>query len=141
MSGYRRAMLRRGGHGRSGAGPLYCGTWRNDVNLNAAVFLAEAIDPETSAFNDAFRKAMASTTPFHEQEPAALRESLEGGGPLGPETRDPDATDRFVAGPAGNVPIRVLLPDGQPRGVYLHIHGGGFMVGTPSQSYWPKMDK
>ena len=52
-----------------------------EVSLDAAVFRADAIDAETAAFNDAFRKAMANALPFHEQEPSALRATLDQGGP------------------------------------------------------------
>ena len=33
-----------------------------------------------------------------------------------------------MPGPAGDVSVRVYIPE-TVRGVYLHIHGGGFMLG------------
>jgi acetyl esterase len=38
--------------------------------------------------------------------------------------------DREIAGPAGALRLRTFVPD-QVDGVLLHIHGGGFVVGSP----------
>ncbi|MEO8540048.1 MAG: alpha/beta hydrolase [bacterium] len=38
--------------------------------------------------------------------------------------------DRTVAGPAGPVPVRVFVPHGKVHGVYLHVHGGGWVLGS-----------
>ena len=32
--------------------------------------------------------------------------------------------------PAGSSPVRVLTPPGQPRGVIVYYHGGGWVLGT-----------
>ncbi|MGH6952162.1 MAG: alpha/beta hydrolase [Vitreimonas sp.] len=37
-----------------------------------------------------------------------------------------------IDGPAGKLPLRVIAPE-QPRGVYLHIHGGGHVLGAADQ--------
>ena len=37
--------------------------------------------------------------------------------------------DRSIAGTAGEIPVRVFLPE-RPRGAYLHIHGGGWVLGS-----------
>jgi acetyl esterase len=39
----------------------------------------------------------------------------------------PEATERSIAG----VRCRVFHPDGRPRAIYLHYHGGGMMSGSP----------
>lgn len=44
--------------------------------------------------------------------------------------------NRTVPGPAGDVPVRVFLPPDR-RGTYLHIHGGGFVLGShEAQDWW-----
>ena len=49
--------------------------------------------------------------------------------PLEPE--DPNAETFEIEGPAGPVGMRVIHPDNQsPRGVFLHIHGGGWVLGA-----------
>ncbi len=37
-----------------------------------------------------------------------------------------------IDGPAGKIPLRVVAPE-QSRGVYLHIHGGGHVLGAADQ--------
>lgn len=43
------------------------------------------------------------------------------------EVESPDGIDTERAG----VPCRVFEPDGPPRGTYVHVHGGGFFLGSP----------
>lgn len=37
--------------------------------------------------------------------------------------------DWTIPGPGGGIPVRVFVPE-EPRGVYLHIHGGGWVLGS-----------
>ena len=48
----------------------------------------------------------------------------------------PEATERRIAG----VPCRVFVPDGPPRAVYLHFHGGGMVSGSPDVMDIPNRD-
>ncbi len=43
------------------------------------------------------------------------------------------AVDREISGPAGPVRLRTFVPD-QVDGVFLHIHGGGFVTGSPEMT-------
>ena len=43
------------------------------------------------------------------------------------------AADREIPGPAGPVRLRTFVPD-QVDGVLLHIHGGGFVTGSPEMT-------
>ncbi|TVR09496.1 MAG: alpha/beta hydrolase [Salinarimonadaceae bacterium] len=52
----------------------------------------------------------------------------EGGGPFRTQALSPRAQEFEIAGPAGPLPLRVISPDA-PRGVYLHVHGGGWTWG------------
>lgn len=36
-----------------------------------------------------------------------------------------------IPGPAGEIPVRLFRPEGKARGLYLHIHGGGWILGSP----------
>lgn len=38
--------------------------------------------------------------------------------------------DRTIPGPAGDIPVRVYIPKEPPRGAYLYIHGGGWVLGS-----------
>ncbi|MBI2767741.1 MAG: alpha/beta hydrolase [Chloroflexi bacterium] len=37
--------------------------------------------------------------------------------------------DIAIPGPGGDIPVRVFVPD-RPTGAYLHIHGGGWVLGS-----------
>jgi acetyl esterase/lipase len=44
--------------------------------------------------------------------------------------KSPVARTMTIEGPAGPIEMRVLMPAGEVRGVYLHLHGGGWMFGS-----------
>ena len=44
----------------------------------------------------------------------------------------PQGRDRAIPGRAGDLAVRVLVPD-QVEGVFLHIHGGGWVLGGANQ--------
>lgn len=41
----------------------------------------------------------------------------------------PQARTIAIDGPDGSIPVRVIAPDGESAGVFLHIHGGGWTLG------------
>jgi acetyl esterase len=43
------------------------------------------------------------------------------------------AVDREISGPAGPIRLRTFVPD-QVDAVFLHIHGGGFVTGSPEMT-------
>jgi acetyl esterase len=55
---------------------------------------------------------------------AAQAEATQG---QGPPVRLQE--DRLIPGPDGEIPVRIFLPE-QPRGAYLHIHSGGWVLGS-----------
>jgi acetyl esterase len=42
----------------------------------------------------------------------------------------PRATEITIPGPAGPVGLRILAPEDGSRGVFMHIHGGGWVLGA-----------
>lgn len=97
--------------------------------LDPRLFDPAAIDPETAAFNARLAETLATVPPPHTVDPRVTRQAREEGrGIFGPLVRSALATERTVPGPAGEVPVRVLLPE-TVRGIYLFIHGGGFAFG------------
>ena len=102
------------------------------MNLDPKLFSPEAIDPETRQANEALEKLLAQAPAIHTQTPQAIRAARESGqGTFGPIVRLPHAEERSIRGPAGPIPLRVLRPrSGAVRGIYLHIHGGGHVLGS-----------
>ncbi|MFG1317374.1 alpha/beta hydrolase [Xanthobacter autotrophicus] len=103
--------------------------------LDAAVFSPSSVAPDTRMVNDAIVKIM-KTIPDRWAVPLpeirAARLSGKGVFPLAPESAR--ARQETIAGPRGDIPVRIYLPDGAPKGVYLHIHGGGWTVGSAREN-------
>ncbi|KPK23320.1 MAG: hypothetical protein AMK69_18255 [Nitrospira bacterium SG8_3] len=103
-------------------------------DLKRTVFDPEAMDEETAAFNKKLEALLAKLPPRHKMTPQEVRKERESGKSwMGPIIRLDDGQDRIVKGPDGHVPIRVFMPDDEVKGVYLHIHGGGFVLGRADQ--------
>lgn len=95
-------------------------------NLSKELFTS--IAPETEQLNAVIVEAFGQSTPW-QMEPSALRKSLEEE-PLFPQPPKSDnATERTIPGPAGDITLRQFIPS-SPKGVYYHIHGGGWMLGS-----------
>ena len=100
--------------------------------IDPAVFRPESISAETAKFNEWLEAALAEGPALHEVPPALTRQArLEGkgllpsGGPLDGSYWRPAPTE------AGEV--RISLPKGDPSGIFIHIHGGGWTIGSPTQ--------
>jgi acetyl esterase/lipase len=57
-----------------------------------------------------------------------LRAAMEPGGLFGMKSLEFPET-RTIEGPAGPIPIRIMVPE-RVDGVYLHFHGGGMTIGS-----------
>ena len=96
-------------------------------------FSPEAIDDETRKIVEQVEKILSETPSIHTLEPEQIRQARrEGRGWQGPIVRVDNGTDRTIQGPAGPLGLRVFVPD-EVRGVYLHIHGGGWTLGAADQ--------
>lgn len=51
-----------------------------------------------------------------------------------PLVRSDAAECSTIPGPAGRLPVRIFRPKGTARGLYLHLHGGGWILGSPEMS-------
>jgi acetyl esterase/lipase len=101
--------------------------------IDPKVFDPASIDPETAAFNQKIGKELSAMPPLYQFEPQVIRDARAAGYSIfGPIKHLEEAHDRMVPGPAGDIPIRVFIPD-KAAGVYMHIHGGGFMLGSADQ--------
>lgn len=102
-------------------------------SLDPELFLKEAIAPEVIAFNQAVEETLAKF-PRIDQVPIeeTRRARAEGRmitGEVVPIYRSALAENLQVNTGQQNIDIRVFKPE-QIKGVYLHIHGGGWVFGS-----------
>lgn len=99
------------------------------MSLDHKLFDPSFVDPETASLNDAIERLLAQQPPICELSPPAIRDARETGqGPFGPLFKVDWATERRIPGPAGEITLRQFIPE-TVKGVFLHIHGGGFVIG------------
>jgi len=97
--------------------------------LDPGVFQLSEPDAEMEKFNADIEKTLSQIPPMHTLGPQIIRDARERGeGIWGPFKILDEVAERKLEGPSGDVCVRVLIPD-EVKGVYLHIHGGGFMLG------------
>jgi acetyl esterase/lipase len=90
----------------------------------ADAFLPGAVSAETAAFNEHVKRMMAGAPGVWDVGLQAAR-----AGPFMPRLpRSPRAIDRAIS---ENVSLHIVPADA-PRGIYLHIHGGGMVLGSAS---------
>jgi len=104
---------------------------------DAAVFAEESIPAEARALNASIVERMSAVPDRRATPPAVARTRRAAGQSIFPLCEpDPDAEIFLAAGPGGHdIPLRILRPRTRPaRGTYLHIHGGGWVMGSPSEN-------
>lgn len=86
---------------------------------------------ETRAFNDRLEALLATIPAAHTVPPAVVRAGRRlGKGTFPAPVFLPEMRDLDIAARNGPLRLRVADPPGPPRGVYLHLHGGGWMLGA-----------
>jgi acetyl esterase len=98
--------------------------------VDPAWFRPDAVSRETRALNEAMIKILTGTPDWWVAGAAATRAARKRGeGPFPPPVMSNRARTRMISGKDGNeIPLRIIAP-ANPRGVYLHIHGGGWVLG------------
>ena len=87
---------------------------------------------EVRAFNAALKETTRHLPKIYQLGPAVARQAREEGKSVfGPLVYSDRAYQKLVEGPSGPLHFRVIPPVARPRGVFLHIHGGGWVVGGP----------
>jgi dipeptidyl aminopeptidase/acylaminoacyl peptidase len=110
----------------------------SDITLNVSNFSLDSVTDDTKETN-AFLEGITTKGPrWHEIGAEKYRQMRETGEtPLPLPVYLSEAKDSAVSSrDAGrSIPIRVYTPDnGQPsKGIFLHIHGGGFVLATHRQ--------
>ena len=94
------------------------------------LFADTAIPAETRQFNTALIAAMTPLPNWWEVGAQVVRDLRKAGsGAFPPPVYPSRAREIPIDGPAGRVPLRLIAPE-RSRGVYLHIHGGGWVLGA-----------
>jgi len=97
--------------------------------LGPNIFDPSRIDEETIQLNAGVEKVLNSIPPVYTMQPQAIRDTQESGQAMSGELVLLDeAEERIIPGPAGDLPVRLFVPE-EINGVHLHIHGGGWMIG------------
>ncbi|HEV2186868.1 MAG TPA: alpha/beta hydrolase [Stellaceae bacterium] len=98
--------------------------------FDSALFAETAIDPETARLNTQMIELLTGQPEWWIAGPAAFRAARRRGeGPFPAPVMSDRARTLTITGKDGNeIPLRVIAP-AQPRGIYLHLHGGGWVLG------------
>ncbi|MEO8840363.1 MAG: alpha/beta hydrolase [Kofleriaceae bacterium] len=96
--------------------------------------VSEEVAAEAIAFNATLEAELAKT-PSIDTFPAALVRAARkaGKGIFGAPVYVPEAKEISIQGRAGELRLRVIRPPGEAKGVYLHLHGGGWTLGAADQ--------
>jgi len=98
--------------------------------FDPALFRADAIAPETVKLNEQMVQVLTGQPEWWIIGPEAFRSARRRGeGPFPAPVMSARARTITISGKDGNqIPLRVIAP-ANPRGIYLHIHGGGWVLG------------
>ncbi|HVH04803.1 MAG TPA: alpha/beta hydrolase [Myxococcota bacterium] len=101
--------------------------------LDPGLFDPARVDAATRGFNELAEKMLAEMPTIIDVGAAATRAArLADRSPLGAIVRLAHGESRRIPGPAGEIALRIFRP-AKPRGVYVHIHGGGWALGAEDQ--------
>lgn len=103
------------------------------TQLDPALFSDAAIPPETRSVNEAIVAAMTGMAEWWDVGAKKVRDARERGeGAFPPAAKSDRAKWIEIDGPAGKIKLRAVAP-AKSRGVYLHMHGGGHVLGAADQ--------
>ena len=93
------------------------------------VDLDEAAIAESRMFTEELVRLLGEAPPVYSVSPEVSREARrEGRGLLPPPVFLPQARELTIPTRSGEMRMRVLAPEQDAAGVYLHLHGGGWVL-------------
>ncbi|KAH7087861.1 Alpha/Beta hydrolase protein [Paraphoma chrysanthemicola] len=104
---------------------------KSDLTITASNFDRKNIDPQTAEFNQKLIKIWASGPRWYEVGAAEYRKlRWEGKTPLPKPVVLPDGINgELPSRDEGRmIPYRMFRPEGESRGIHMHIHGGGWVL-------------
>jgi acetyl esterase/lipase len=73
--------------------------------------------------------------PINQLDPVDIRRQQESGeGRYVAPVLSDHAIERQIPNEGANIPVRAFIPEGQIDGIYMHIHGGGWVIGGAHHS-------
>lgn len=91
------------------------------------------VNAETAEFNDRLEALLHEYPLLTDLSPASARRlRAEGKSAFGPIVHSDQAVETSIPGPIGPMKARVFPVD-DPAAIYLHIHGGGWVLGAVDQ--------
>ena len=94
------------------------------------IFYTVEMQREVRDFVANLEKELADYPPLYERDIVQVRkEQEEGTGRYVKPVLSDKAIEREIQGSEGTVTVRAFIPEDQINGVYLHIHGGGWVLG------------
>jgi acetyl esterase/lipase len=85
---------------------------------------------ETRGFNAELERRLATIPAVNTVPPAESRLARrEGRGIFPAPVYVPEARTIEIEGPRGPVTLRIIAPEGEAKGTFLHVHGGGWTLG------------
>jgi acetyl esterase/lipase len=85
---------------------------------------------ETRAFNEALDALLQTQPPIYTLPPEVTRQARRDGKGVFPPLVFVDAARTItIPGRSGEITLRIIEPE-NPRGAYLHVHGGGWTIGS-----------
>lgn len=103
------------------------------MKLDPALFAETSIPPETRSLNEGIVAAMSGMAEWWDVGAQKVRDARARGEGAFPAAAKSDRARWIeIDGPAGKIKLRVVAPE-TSRGIYLHIHGGGHVLGAADQ--------
>lgn len=99
--------------------------------FDPALFRPEAVAADTAQLNAGLIALMTGMPDWWVVGAQVARDARrQGGGAFPPPVYSPRARTILIPGPGGHeIPLRVIAP-ARARGIYLHLHGGGWVLGA-----------
>ena len=100
------------------------------MHIDPFLFTEEAITHDVAAFVKVIKRRQSELPDLSGQPVHVIRqERKDGNGIFGVRETSSRAVLTGIPGPAGDIPAQIIHPQGSVRGVYLHIHGVGWVFG------------
>jgi len=103
------------------------------VTVSGTLLGSDSVE-ETQAFNEELTRLLAAAPPLESVPPAVTRElRRKGEGFLPAPVYSPRASWLEIPSRAGGLRLRVVPPQGEATGAFLHVHGGGWVLGSADE--------